>query len=140
MSALREWDDPEETAFEAALGRFVLAFATLEQEVAAALAAEMLRLGRRNPLDPNAALSQRLIALDLLQASTRSEALRTAPLDQVRNLARHRNVLVHGQWDGGAPADAVRSREDKKRAYPAERLDRLAVEAEDLADRLRVLS
>jgi hypothetical protein len=102
------WDDDIPSAdpaigtdYEAALGRFILAFNEADYRLSQVIAAELSKRG--NP-DLGATASkgtfaQRLEKLEILVSTTKNHQLSGLPVEKLRALNGDRNNLAHGHFD-----------------------------------------
>lgn len=127
------------TEYEAALGRFILAYNEADYRLSRVIAAE---LSDRGHLDLGAAaakgtFAQRLEKLEIL-STAENRHLSRVPVAKLRSLHAGRNNLAHGHFDQN-PFDGsyyVIQRE-KARDYPVSRILELADDLAKIADILR---
>jgi hypothetical protein len=141
------WDDDVPSAdpairteYEAALGRFILAFNEADYRLSQVIAAELSQRGH-----PDLALAaskgtfaQRLEKLELLVSATKNPQLSALPVAKLRSLNGDRNNLAHGHFDQN-PYDGSYHLilAAKNRDYPISRILALADELAQIVDSLR---
>jgi hypothetical protein len=135
------WASPEIKAnYEAALGRFILAFNQLDNLLTEIIETVLRRLQRVKACIQRD-FSNKLLILDLLKSSTEAQGIKDVSVAAMRAVAGERNKLAHGHFDQN-PFDGsydvvtknIRSR------YSVEMLDRLADKADGCFDELRYAS
>jgi hypothetical protein len=135
------WADPSiRTEYEAALGRFILAFNEVDFGISKIIACEILKRGRSD-LAESAAKSpfvQRLETLDILASTTTHSALAALSVAKLRSLNGDRNKLAHGHFDQN-PFDGSYTLILKAKTgdYPTVRVRKLAEELAEFAEQLR---
>jgi hypothetical protein len=96
------WADPTiRTDYEAALGRFILAFNEADYRLSQVIKAELSERGDPN-LGETAAkggFAERLEKLEILMSSAKNSQLLTIPIAQLKSLNGDRNNLAHGHFD-----------------------------------------
>lgn len=135
------WASPEiRLAYEAALGRFILAFNQLDNILTETVETVLLRLNRNDLVKSCTGrdFSFKLFVLDLLRSSTEGTGIKDAPIELMRQIAGERNVLAHGHFDQN-PFDGSYSvvAKNVRASYPVERLDALTAKAAKAWERLR---
>lgn len=124
------WADPAiRTDYEAALGRFMLAYNEADYLLSRVIAAELSKRGL-NELGAAAAkgqFAQRLEKLEILMSTTMQSHLSALPVAELRSLNADRNNLAHGHfdqnpYDGSYKVVLVA----KTRDYPVSRILELA--------------
>lgn len=135
------WASPEiRQEYEAALGRFILAFNELDNLLTEIIEATLERLDRSDLVkackQQNFAL--KLLTLDLLKSSREGAAIADVPIPLMKQVAGERNTLAHGHFDqnpfDGSYDIVVKS---IRASYSAERLDGLTVMADKALQALR---
>lgn len=135
------WASPEiRTNYEAALGRFILAFNQVDNELTDILKTILRRLKRDDIIEActKRDFSQKLLVLDLLKSSAEGQAIQSVSVVAMRDLAGERNRLAHGHFDQN-PFDGsydVVTRNIRS-SYSVERLDGLTKKADGCWDELR---
>src|SRR5277367_2279255 len=135
------WADPAiRTAYEAALGRFILVHNEADYRLSKVIAAELSERGR-DDLIPSATqgkFAQRLERLELLVASTKDQQLLALPVAKLRSLNTNRNDLAHGHFDQN-PYDGTYQliKAAKAKDYPIDRIVALADELMKIVEYLR---
>jgi hypothetical protein len=133
---------PETRAsYEAALGRFILAFNDLDDLVTKVMALVLSKLGRDDLFERcvERDFAHKLFVLDLLKTSTEGTGIADAPVELLRTLAGERNVLAHGYFDEN-PMDGsyeIVGKKMKARRFPLERLNGLFEQARLAREKLR---
>lgn len=135
------WADPAiRTDYEAALGRFILAFNEVDYRLSQVIRAELSQRGRSDLAGTasKGPLAQRLEMLDVLVSDTKNGQLSALPLAELRSLNTDRNNLAHGHFDqnpfDGSYTLVLRA---KTRDYPISRILALASELTNMADQFR---
>ncbi len=135
------WADPAiRTDYEAALGRFILAFNEVDYRLSEVISFELSSRGRSD-LATSAArgpFAQRLETLDLLISNTKNGELSALPLARLRSLNGDRNTLAHGHFDQN-PFDGSYTLllAAKARDYPIKRVAEMATELAAVAEQFR---
>lgn len=136
--------DPQiQIDYEAALGRFLVAFNRVDNEIAQ-LISTVLHLSKRSDLVDALAnksdFARKLQTLDLLTLARDSGRLRDAPLDEMRRIAGERNTVAHGHFDQN-PFDGEYQLKGKGRYsnYSPKRLDALTQRCNDVWNALRLI-
>jgi hypothetical protein len=127
------WASPEiQEAYEAALGRFLLAFNRLDNLMSEAIG-RMLNALKRDDLIVRCThkdFAFKLLILDLLKTSTEGKVLADVPIDLMKQVAGERNILAHGHFDQNPFDGTYAVVTTKVRAeYSVERLDDLTNKA-----------
>jgi hypothetical protein len=135
------WADPAIRAdYEAALGRFVLAFNEVDYRLSKIINVVLLSRDRPDLATSAArgAFAQRLETLDLLRSSTENGELSALPLARLRVLNSDRNQLAHGHFDQN-PFDGSYTLllSAKTRNFPIMRVAELASELAAIAEQFR---
>jgi hypothetical protein len=135
------WADPAiRTDYEAALGRFILAFNEVDYRLSQVIGTELSKRGRSNltATASKGTFAQRLETLDILASTTKNGQLLSLPLARLRTLNADRNNLAHGHFDqnpvDGSYTLVLRA---KTRDYPTSRILTLASELIEVADQFR---
>jgi hypothetical protein len=135
------WASPEIRAnYEAALGRFILAFNQIDNELTDVIETVLRRLKRDDLVTActKRDFSNKLLVLDLLKSSAEGDGIRSISMAAMREVAGERNRLAHGHFDQN-PFDGsydVLTR-NVRSTYSAEMLDRLTEKADRCWDELR---
>jgi hypothetical protein len=131
-------------AYEAALGRFMLAFNEIDNRVTKLIDTVLTRLARTDLIELciNQTFFQKLIILDLLGQSNEGDGILNSDisLESMRDLARDRNRLAHGHFDQNpfdGSYEVVSPKKNVAANYPVEKLDQLTAEAEAVITALR---
>lgn len=135
------WASPEiQKNYEAALGRFLLAFNRLDN-LLYEIIGTMLRALKRDDLVRRCTHTNfdfKLFVLDLLKTSTEGKVLADVPIDLMKTVGGERNVLAHGHFDQNPFDGAYEVVTFKVRAeYPVARLDGLTRKADTAWEALR---
>jgi hypothetical protein len=136
------WASPEIQAnYEAALGRFILAFNRLDNHLTEIIETVLVRLQRSDLIKActQKEFSHKLLVLDLLKSSSEGQGIRDVSLTQMRQIAVERNKLAHGHFDQN-PFDGtydVVTKGSVRSQYSVEDLDALAATAAKAWDELR---
>ena len=96
------WASPEiQRGYEAALGRFLLAFNRLDNRLTEIVAFALSKLKREDLIKPSTrkGFSVKLDTLDLLKTSGEGRKLADVPIELMRQINNERNVLAHGHFD-----------------------------------------
>jgi hypothetical protein len=138
------WASPEiRQQYEAALGRFILAFNELDNLLTEIIETTLERLDRRDLvkacIQQNFAL--KLLTLDLLKSSREGTAIADVPIPLMKQIAGERNTLAHGHFDQN-PFDGSYDIVVKnvRASYSVERLDGLTEKADKALQALRYAS
>jgi hypothetical protein len=135
------WASPEiQKRYEAALGRFMLAFNRVDNLLSEVVEAVLRRAGRMDLIKPCIGKDfwLRLLTLDLLKSSVYGKGIADVPVDLIRCVANHRNKLAHGHFDQNpfsGEYDIVGK--NVRATYSAEDLDCLTAKATDAWSALR---
>jgi hypothetical protein len=128
------WASPEiRQQYEAALGRFILAFNELDNLLTEIIQTTLERLDRRDLVKAwvRQNFSLKLLTLDLLKSSRESKAIADVPIPLMKQIAGEWNSLAHGHFDqnpfDGSYDIVVKS---VRASYSAERLDGLTEKAD----------
>jgi hypothetical protein len=113
------------TEYEAALGRFILAFNETDYRLSQVIAAELAERGHPD-LGATAAkgtFAQRLEKLEILVSSTTNRQLLAIPVAKLKSLNGDRNKLAHGHFDQN-PYDGTYTviQRAKARDYPVSKI------------------
>jgi hypothetical protein len=135
------WASPEiRESYEAALGRFMLAFNAVDNLLTEVIETVLTRLQRTELIKQctkqNFAL--KLLVLELLKASSEGDGIANIAIEPMRELAIHRNKVAHGHFDQN-PFDGTYEVISKNvpHDYPTEKLDSLTAAAEAAIGALR---
>jgi hypothetical protein len=140
-------DDPPfaspeiQESYEAALGRFIVAFNQMDNLLTRVVETVLERLGRADLIDAcvKKDFSQRLLVLDLLKSSPEGHVLGGVSTEDMRQISGERNHLAHGFFDQNpysGECDIVGSK--KRRAkYSVKRVDDLTTKANKVWQQLR---
>jgi hypothetical protein len=136
------WASPEiQKNYEAALGRFILAFNRMDNMLSEVLLMALRRLNRPDLLQAcvSRGVPEKLLALELLQAAGEGSRLESLPANAIKQVSAERNVLVHGHFDQN-PFDGSYDIVTRKRRadYPVEKLDLLTQRAAEASDALNL--
>jgi len=135
------WASPEiQTAYEAALGRFMLAFNRLDNLLTELIETVLLRLNRRDLVKACTSRDfwSKLLSAELLKYSTEGRGLTDIPITAMREVATHRNKVAHGHFDQNPfSGDYDIVVKNVRATYSAEDLDRQTVETTKAWDALR---
>jgi hypothetical protein len=128
------------SAYETALGQFILAFNEVDYRLS-----QLIRCELRHRGHPDLAVrassgffSERLATLELLAAGGEDNRLSGSPIAKLRSLNADRNSLAHGHFDqnpfDGSYAIVLAA---KTRDYPVARVRDLTAALAQIADQLR---
>jgi plasmid maintenance system killer protein len=135
------WADPAiRTEYEAALGRFILAFNEADYRLSQVIAAELAKRGHPELAETatKGTFAQRLEKLDLLVSSTKDQQLSALPVAKLRLLNTDRNNLAHGHFDQDPYDGSYRLiLAAKTRDYPISRIVALGDELAQIVEFLR---
>jgi hypothetical protein len=138
------WASPEiRQQYEAALGRFILAFNELDNLLTEIIETTLERLDRRDLvkacIQQNFAL--KLLTLDLLKSSGEGAAIAGVPIPLMKQIAGERNTLAHGHFDQN-PFDGSYDIVIKnvRASYSVESLDGLTEKADKALQALQLAS
>lgn len=136
----RPWADPEiRVNYEAALGRFILAFNEVDYRLTQLIGWELSTRGREDltASSSRGSFAQRVNTAELLATGAGAE-IASLPFQQLRTLGGHRNILAHGHFDQNPFDGSYRlALSAKVQDYPIEKIDFLAAELEALSEALR---
>lgn len=135
------WASPEIRAnYQAALGRFILAFNQVDDELTDVIATILRRLKRDDLVDActRRDFSHKLLVLDLLKSTSEGQGIQSVPVAAMREVAGERNRLAHGHFDQN-PFDGTYDvvTRNIRSSYSVERLDGLTEKADGCWDELR---
>lgn len=135
------WADPAiRVDYEAALGRFILAFNEVDHRLSHLIRQELLVRNRPDLADSVAtgSFAQRLETLDVLSSKAENRELSSLPFARLRLLNSDRNRLAHGHFDQN-PFDGSYKLSLKAKAhdYPSARIAEMATELGKIADLFR---
>jgi hypothetical protein len=128
------------TAYEAALGQFILAFNEVDYRVTQVIRSELSKRGRADlaAIASSGPFAQRVATLEILATTTKSGPLSAAPIARLRALNADRNNLAHGHFDqnpyDGSYAIVLKA---KTGDYPVAHIRGLAAELTQIAACLR---
>jgi hypothetical protein len=128
------------TNYEAALGRFILAFNEADYRLSQVIAAELAKRGHSELAETatKGSFAQRLEKLELLVSSTKDQQLSALPVAKLKSLNSDRNALAHGHFDqnpyDGSYQLIMRA---KARDYPIARVVALGDELAQIVQFLR---
>lgn len=136
------WADPAIRAeYEAALGRFILAFNEVDHRLSQLIRQELRTRNRHGLADSVATgpFAQRLATLDVLSSNAETRALSSLPFDRLRLFNTVRNRLAHGHFDQN-PFDGSYQLVLKAKVhdYPSARVAEMAAELVEIADQFRL--
>lgn len=135
------WASPEiQLNYEAALGRFILAFNSMDNLLTNVLTTVLLRIGRKDMIDDctKCDLWRKLLCLELLKSSVEGGGIANVPVDQIKQIVNERNKLAHGHFDQN-PFDGSYQIVGKKvySHFSAERLADLTTQTGKVCSSLR---
>lgn len=134
------WADPEiRVSYEAALGRFILAFNEVDYRLTQLIAWELSTRGREDLATSSSrgSFAQRISTAELLATGDEAE-IASLPFQQLRTLGGHRNILAHGHFDQNPFDGSYRLvLSAKVQDYPIEKINALTAELGTLAEALR---
>jgi hypothetical protein len=96
------WASPEiQRDYEAALGRFIVAFNAVDNLLARVIETVLIKVGRMDLVKPctEAGYSQKLLTLDLLKQSSAGRGIAEVPVALMHEVGAHRNKVVHGHFE-----------------------------------------
>jgi hypothetical protein len=128
------------TDYEAALGRFILAFNEADYRLSKVITAELSERGHPDlaATASKGTFAQRLEKLEILVSTTKDRQLSGLPVAKLRSLNSDRNNLAHGHFDRN-PYDGSYTLilAAKTRDYPIARIVALTDELAQIVDYLR---
>lgn len=135
------WASPEiRQEYEAALGRFILAFNQLDNLLTEIIEKTLKRLDRSDlvKICKQQNFSLKLLTLDLLKSSREGTAISGVSIPLMKQVAGERNTLAHGHFDQN-PFDGSYDIVVKNvgASYTVERLDGLTEMADKALQALR---
>ncbi|MDA9489564.1 hypothetical protein [Bradyrhizobium sp. CCBAU 11361] len=136
------WASPEiQSNYEAALGRFILAFNRLDNHLTEVIETVLARLNRSDLVNActKREFSHKLLVLDLLKTSSEGQGIKDVSMQAMRDIAMQRNKLAHGHFDQN-PFDGtydVVTKGNVRSQYSVEDLDALTESAAKAWDKLR---
>jgi hypothetical protein len=141
------WDDDVPSAdpairteYEAALGRFILAFNEADYRLSQVITAELSERGQPvlGATASKGTFAQRLEKLEILVSTTKNRQLSALPVEKLRSLNSDRNKLAHGHFDQN-PYDGSYTviEAAKSRDYPISRILALTEELAHIVGKLR---
>jgi hypothetical protein len=138
------WASPEIRAgYEAALGRFILAFNQVDNELTDVIGTVLRRLKRDDLIDActRRDFNQKLLILDLLKSTAEGKGIQGVSIIAMRQVAGDRNRLAHGHFDQN-PFDGTYDvvTRNIRSSYSVERLAGLTKKADRCWDELRYAS
>jgi hypothetical protein len=128
-------------SYEAALGRFMLAFNEIDNRMTELIELILKRLRREDLINQGTKsnFSLKLYVLDLLKTSHEGDVIADVPITKLRELAGHRNKLAHGHFDQNLIDGTYEVVSNNVSAdYPMEKLRGLIAEAGKLNYELRL--
>ena len=141
------WAPPGPRAeYEAALGRFTLAYNQMDHQLTEVIETILRRLGRQDLLTVARGASIatcefwfRLCMLNVLKSTAEGQGIADVPVKDMRDLASERAVLAHAHMDRNPFDDSYRliSKGAVKQPYTSNRIDQLAAKAERCWEALR---
>src|ERR1700731_3246157 len=96
------WASPEiQRDYEAALGRFMLAFNRLDNLLTELIKTVLTKAGTADLIRQFEVMpfGQRLRTADLLKTSVHGKGLSGIPIEVMREISEHRNNVAHGHFD-----------------------------------------
>jgi hypothetical protein len=135
------WASPEiRQNYEAALGRFILAFNQVDNELTEIIETVLRRLKRDDLVAACTKnnFSNKLLVLDLLKSSAEGKGIEGISIMPLRAIGGERNKLAHGHFDQN-PFDGSYDVVTKsvRSSYSVEMLDRLTEKADRCWDEFR---
>ena len=122
-------------SYEAALGRFILAFNQVDNVLSKVIAIILDRLGREDliPTCSTRDFPLKCLVLDLLKVSTEGAGIADVPVKLMRTIAGERNILAHGHFDQN-PFDGSYDvvAKNVRAQYSVERLNGLSKQATEV--------
>lgn len=95
--------DPQiQVDYEAALGRFLVAFNKVDNELEGLISTLLKVLSREDLIKVCTVemdFSRKVLVLDLLSLSNDPGDLKSAPISEMRQLGKERNVVAHGHFE-----------------------------------------
>jgi hypothetical protein len=135
------WADPAiRIAYEAALGRFILAFNEVDYRLTQLIGWELSTRGREDltATASRGTFAQRISTAELLATPADASEIASLPFQQLRTVGGHRNALAHGHFDQNPFDGSYRLvLSAKVQDYPIEKINALTAEIEALAETLR---
>jgi hypothetical protein len=126
-------------SYEAALGRFIVAFNQMDNLLTRVVEMVLKKLGRGDLIDARWNFSQKLLVPDLLKWSPEGHVLRDVSTEDMRQIAGERNHLAHGFFDQNpfsGEYDIVGGKKTRGK-YSVERLDGLTAKVNKVWQELR---
>jgi hypothetical protein len=127
-------------SYEAALGRFLLAFNEIDNRITELIERLLNRLHREDLINQGTKhnFALKLLVLDLLKTSHEGDGVARVPIKQLQELASHRNKLAHGHFDQNLIDGTYEVvSKDVSADYPVEKLEGLTAEAQKANYELR---
>jgi hypothetical protein len=135
------WASPEiRQNYEAALGRFILAFNQVDNQLTEIIETVLRRLKRDDLITACTKnnFRNKLLVLDLLKSSAEGQGIESISIMSLREVGGERNKLAHGHFDqnpfDGSYDVVTRS---VRSSYSVEMLDRLTEKTDHCWDELR---
>jgi hypothetical protein len=148
MSQDSDGDDDEphfaspeiQASYEAALGRFIVAFNQVDNLLTSIIEIVLKKLRREDLIDAclNRGFSHKLLVFDLLKSSLEGPVLKEVSVQLMRQIAGERNYLAHGFFDQNpfsGEYDIVGK--NTRGRYSVERVDDLTAKANKVWQELR---
>ncbi len=139
------WADPQiRQNYEQAIGKFLLVYNQIDNLVLEIIRTVLKNLDREDLANGIAKedLWFRVYILDLLKSTSSNEDLNTFPTEKLKQLSGDRALLAHGHMDqnpfDGSYSLIVKGK-DKGRHFSADKINRLAEDAEDIFNTLRYI-
>jgi len=117
--------------YEAALGAFLVAFNRLDNLLTRVIELLLIALKRHDlvPLCTTGTFAQKVLTLDLLKHSTEGAVISSVPIETIREIGKHRNIVAHGHFDQNPHSGAYEIVGKKSHQYRTELLESQASEA-----------
>lgn len=134
------WASPKiQATYEAALGRFMVAFNRLDNLLTEVLGTVLHKGGRVDlvPACTEGAFWLKLLVADLLKSSIHGGGLKNVPIALMREIAVHRNRVAHGHFDQNPHSGEYDIVGKKREKYSAEDLDLQTAKATEAWEALR---
>lgn len=96
------WASPEiQTDYEAALGRFIVAFNAVDNLLTRMIETVLIKIGRPDLVKPctETSYAQKLLTLDLLKQSSEGRGIAEVPVALMKEVGTHRNRVAHGHFE-----------------------------------------
>ena len=134
------WASPEiQKDYEAALGRFLLAFNRLDNLLTKMIGIILRKLNRADLVESctKASFAQKTLTLDLLKQSTEGHTIASVSIKTMKDVAGHRNIVAHGHFEQNPFSGEYEIVGKSSHQYTPEQLDAQAEKATEVWMSLR---